>query len=158
MLRRILGCLVTEIVVSYSDVTFEEHMWFRLVLRSFATWKDEVGKGLELPSVSVIRVCQLSSNSLLCFLWAVCSPICLVCPYEACVFPCWPLLVGCSGFRSFSGLPSWLCGQLLNFPFVTHLRFPSLYNTLWLSSCISVLCLILHQHQPSSLIVALEWS
>jgi hypothetical protein len=41
---------------------------------------------------------------------------------------------------------------------VTHLRFPSLYNTLWLSSCISVLCLILHQHQPSSLIVALEWS
>ena len=46
MLRRISGCLVTEIVVSFFGMTFEGHVWLRLVLRSFATWKAEVAKGL----------------------------------------------------------------------------------------------------------------
>ena len=56
MLRNSLGCLVSEIVVSYSGVTFKEHVWLRLLLRSFATWKAEVGKvfgHLCLSSVSV---------------------------------------------------------------------------------------------------------
>ena len=59
------------------------------------------------------------------------------------VSPCWPLFVRCSGFRSFSGLPSWLFSQLLNFLFPTYLRFLSVLQ--------HTVALILHQHASSHL-------
>ena len=100
-----------------------------------------------------------------CFLWAVCSPICLVWPYEACLSPCWPLLVGCSGFRFYFSksaiLALWPASKLsfrdlsqVSKLCTTHSGFHSA-SACFISSCNSVL---LHQHPASASALLLDRS